>query len=143
LQLNSPRGIETDSTFKDCQKVDIALDGEKITLPAMAKVDLKIHWNDLSLEEFSAQSKPLSDDLNDMSLRASGIVDSIIYDNREMSENNLAKILSLSSGKQGLLGLAITALVWIGKQIADRVGKMAMDRLFRGRRRRRKSRVSR
>jgi hypothetical protein len=65
-----------------------------------------------------------------MSFIASGLLSSVTYNDQELNYNNLRGLASLSTEKQGLIGVAAFALLWLVKQIFDRVSKRVFDRFF-------------
>ena len=128
-EITPSSNTEIESTFLRCHKVELAIAAKKISLPSMSVMELTAKWTDLKAEQFSVKSETAKNP-EDMSLIASGNLSSVTYNGEELNYNNLRNLTSLSTEKQGLIGVLTFALLWLIKQIFDRVSKRIFDQVL-------------
>jgi hypothetical protein len=116
------------SDLKDCHKVDLLLGDDKITLPSM-DLDLHIRWMDTSFKYLKIEGGTKAPE-SPLSMQETGHLKSLIYNDRELNDTNLAHFSALPLEKQGLLGLLLLIVLWATRQVGERASKLVIDKIL-------------
>jgi hypothetical protein len=125
IKLTFQANTQTKTRFAACDKFEGSADGEKLDVPTIAR-DLEGKFGDLRVDSIAADSSYPKE----LRIDGGGLSTSLTYDDRQLIGTNLGRLLSLTVEKQGLIGLIAIMIFWLGKEIAERLGKRVLDRLL-------------
>jgi len=127
LEYDATSRLQT--TFSECPKLDVAVDDEKLALPTMSLNDLTMTWSRSSATESSFPAGE-PNPAGVLSFAFNGDSSSLVYNGKQLAATNLRMIVGLSAEKQGGLGLLVLGLLWVAKQIIERISKLILDRVL-------------